>query len=363
MSELLPLLSNSSLTTFRRCPREYYARYVLMRKPRRKAKALRDGSFMHVGLNAWWREPGDAASKLAAALLAIGVRAATNREDADQFDLAKAEALLTGYTVRWGDAPYETIAVEKMFRLPHVQTCGTCEGNGTFDGDACEVCDGDGDELSGYDLGGAIDAIVYQKSGPYRTTIHNVEHKTTSSDISPGSDYWRHVVALDSQVSTYEAASKSLGYDVRDTIYDVIRKPEIEPLKATPEDKKKYTKPTKSEPIPRLYSAQRETDETPEEYGARLRDDITKRPDWYFQRMTIVRLDRDHVEHARDVWQTAQMIRFAETNDAWPRSPNACERYHRLCEYHDVCSGLTTIEDNTQFTTKAKQHEELEIEQ
>ena len=39
MRKLL-VLSNSSLTTFRRCLREYYFRYVLNRKGRRKAKAL-----------------------------------------------------------------------------------------------------------------------------------------------------------------------------------------------------------------------------------------------------------------------------------------------------------------------------------
>lgn len=326
----LPLLTNSSITTFRRCPREYYFRYVLNRKARRKAAALKFGSLFHVGLNAWFRANGDAWNRLVNAVDAVRVSA--EKEDTDAFDLVKAECLLAGYSARWGDEPYETIAVEKGFRLP-------------IDLDVYSL---------GFDLGGSIDAIV--RNGSH---LHNVEHKTTSADISAGSDYWRHVVTLDSQVSTYDAASRAMGYDVRDTIYDVVRKPELVPLKATPEESKKYTKPTKAEPIPRLYASQRETDETPDEYRARLTEDIIARPEWYYARMTIVRLENDNEEHARDVVQTAQMIRFAEDHKAWPRSPSACERYRRWCDFHPVCSGETSIDDGTRYESKTKQHEEL----
>ena len=335
----LPLLSNSSLTTFRRCPREYQFRYVMMRKPRRKSDALRFGSLFHVGLNAWWLT-SDVPPSARLYVAVEAVRRASEKDDTDPFDLVKAECLLVGYTARWGDERYTTIAVEKQFRLP-IENVGPTNVMA--------------------DLGGAIDAIAQDEAAHCETlATHLVEHKTTSSDISAGSDYWRHVVALDPQVSTYMSAAKALGYDPRDTIYDVVRKPTLLPLKATPEDARRYTKPTKAEPIPRLYSNQREYDETPEEYRERLMADIASRPDWYFQRKTIVRLERDHAEHARDVMHTAEMIRFAEERDAWPRSPNACERYGRLCEYHPVCSGETNIEDDTRYATKTKQHEELD---
>ncbi len=330
----LPLLSNSSLTAFRRCPREYYFRYVLLRKPRKVAETLRFGSFFHVGLNAWWTWTGDPGIKLGAALDAVRLRAANNPGDSDPFELAKAEVLLEGYTARWWNEGYEAIAVEQMFRYPLTAQNG-----------------------AEFDIGGAIDAIATK----YGTTKYIIEHKTTSSDISPGSDYWRHVVALDPQVSTYLAAAKSLGHDVKSCIYDAVRKPTIVPMKATPDEQKKYTKPTKSEPIPRLYAAMRENDETVDEYRERLRADIIARPGWYFQRMQIVRLEADNAAHARDVWDTAQMIRFAEDRGAWPRSPNACERFGRRCEYASVCEGQTTIEDDARYMTKTRQHEELEI--
>lgn len=332
----IPVLTQSSITTFRRCPREYHFSYRLNRKARRKLAALKFGSLFHVGLNAWWFMVSPE-KRLEAAVMRMRHYAET--EELDAFELVKAECLMAGYTARWGDEPYETIAVEKTFRVPIVTPNES--HNPAYN-----------DHL--YDLVGSIDAIVLASN-----VFHNIEHKTTSADISAGSDYWRRVIALDSQVSTYNAASKALGYDVRDTIYDVTRKPELQPLKATPEESKKYTKPTKAEPIPRLYANQREADETPEEYRERLTVDIIARPDWYFQRQTIVRLEHDDTEHERDVRQTAQMIRFAEDHDAWPRSPNACERFRRLCDFFDVCSGECSIDDGTRYETKTKQHEEV----
>ena len=338
----LPLLTNSSLTAFRRCPREYQFRYGMNRKARRKAAALRFGFLFHQGLNAWWScSDVPHSARLFVAIESMRCAPEEDGEPTDPFDLAKAECLMIGYTARWGDEPYETIAVEQQFRSEIVISSSRAPA---------------------YELGGSIDAIVRKGTGvfshPYEW--HNIEHKTTSADISSGSDYWRRVIALDSQVSTYDAASRAMGYDIRSTIYDVIRKPEIQPLKATPEDAKKYTKPTKKDPIPRLYANQREADETLDEYRTRLTEDIIKRPEWYFQRNEIVRLDHDNEAHALDIVHTAEMIRHATDRNAWPRSPNACERYHRLCEFFPVCSGETTIEDDVRYETKTSQHEELE---
>ncbi len=340
MARHLPvLLTNSSITTFRRCPREYYFTYVLLRKSIRVAFALTFGKMWHAGLEGWWapiianQEPVITRLRVAVEMM----RAFASENGVDEFDLIKVECLMAGYTARWGEEPYETIGVEKRFSVP-IETPTWAIGDGGSDAV----------------LRGSIDAIVQDGS------LHNVESKTTSADISAGSDYWRRVIALDSQVSTYNGAAKAMGYDVRDTIYDVTRKPELVPLKATPEESKKYTKPTKAEPIPRLYANQREVDETPEEYRARLTEDIIARPEWYFARQTIVRLDHDDEEHARDIVQTAQMIRFAEDHDAWPRSPNACERFRRLCDYFPVCSEETSIDDGTMYVTKTAQHEELD---
>lgn len=288
-------------------------------------------------------------SRLLVAIDAIR-REAAEQEDHDLFTLAKAEALLIGYTARWGEMDLETVGVEEQFQIP-IWLGGEVR-------DWQNKIVGRTQERESFGLEGSIDAIVKRFTrGTWQ--FFNVEHKTTSWDISPGSDYWAKLIALDPQVSTYDAASRAMGYDVRGTIYDVIRKPEMVPLKATPEESKKYTKPTKAEPIPRLYANQRETDETVEEYRERMIADIIARPNWYFARNTIVRLDHDNGEHARDVQETARMIQFATDRDAWPRSPNACERFRRLCEFHPICAGETSADDMVRYARKSEAHEEL----
>lgn len=348
MAKALTLLSNSSLNTFRRCPREYYFRYVLLRKTRAKSAALRFGTLFHVALNAWWRCNGTALDKLIAAVRAIDAHVARPDDESDPFEIVKAKCLIVGYTARWGEEGYRTIEVEKRFRLPILDGGGL-----VYNSSSSTPIGKTAPRPTAFEIGGAIDAIA-ERGG----RVRNVEHKTTSSDISVGSDYWRHVVIMDPQVSGYMHAASVLGYAPHDTLYDVIRKPTLVPLLATPDPK--WTIPTKKEPIPRLYKGHRLNDESPEEYEERLSADIADRPGWYFARAPIVRLENDDAAHAEDVRDTAAMIEFATESGRWSRSPNACERFGRLCEYHDVCSGITTINDESRFQTKKFQHEELE---
>ena len=52
----LPLLTNSSARTFRRCPEEYRLKYEEGLTPvGERAKALRIGTLVHAGLEAWWK--------------------------------------------------------------------------------------------------------------------------------------------------------------------------------------------------------------------------------------------------------------------------------------------------------------------
>lgn len=333
----LLVLSNSGIAAFNRCPREYSFRYVLRRQAKRKSDALQFGSLFHLGLNAWWLCKGEPAQKLTDAVCAI--RDADNA-GANELDCIKAEALLLGYTARWGNERYETIAVEKKFDL-EMGRREVRDVRGIVVGQTAEGT---------FRLRGAID-VVASRDG----VVCNVEHKTTGQDISGGADYWRHVVTMDPQVSTYMHAGKFLGLNPRDTLYDVIRKPTIEPLEATPEETRKYTKPTKTEPTPRLYAGQREEPESLEAYSDRLCDDIAKRPDYYFARMTIVRLERDHEEHMRDVSDTAEAILFHAEREAWPRNPASCFSFRRPCDFLSVCEGSARIDDDSRYENKPEQ--------
>lgn len=324
----LALVSNSEIATFRRCVREWFYTYILLRRPQKTADALRFGTLWHVGQETWWKPgPYTAEERFATAIEQMREKAT---EDTDAFELVKAEELLLGYTKSWGDAGYEAIGVEVPFTMPLVNP-DTGATSRTFE------------------LGGKIDVIVRKGDA-----LHGMEHKTTSEDITPGSDYWRRVSATDPQVSTYTAGARALGYEVEDFIYDVVRKVALRPKKATPVENRKYTAKGF------LHATQRENDETAEEFRERVRADIAESPDKYFARGPIVRLEHDEAEHAGDVWMTTAMMREAKNAKRFPRSPNACERFHRMCSFFDVCSGIASIDDDTRFRTASIPHEELQ---
>lgn len=328
----LRVLTNSELREFRACPRRHHFRYVKRRRPIKRGEALSFGSLWHVGLEHWWLTDGSPADRLEAALAAMQASAG-EEDEIDAYALVTAEELMYGYTARWGDATYRTVAVEQSFEVPLINPA-TGKPSRTFQ------------------IGGKVDAIVADDLGK----LHVLEHKTTTSDIETGSIYWTKVRALDTQVSTYIAGARAAGYAVEDCVYDVVRKPGIRPLKATPPESRKYTK------AGALYANQREQDETPEEYRLRIRADIIERPERYFARGEIVRLEHDEREHAYDTWQIARMMRDAELAGMSPRNPDACGQWGG-CPYLGVCSGEASIDNDALFRTSEVRHEELEAAQ
>lgn len=328
----LPIVTNSSAQDYRTCARMYQLKHELLIRPIKTADTLRFGSMFHIGLEWWWIVAWWIGApqwlRLRAALR--GMRAV----NADPFDLVRAEELMRGYHFRWIDEDVRPIAIEAEFVAPLVNPQSGAESRTWL-------------------LSGKIDAIA--RAGD-RTV--NVEHKTTSEDISLGSFYWKRL-RIDAQVSTYFVGAKTLGVDTRECLYDVIRKPDMRPYQATPAEARRYTKPTKNDPVPRLYANQREADETPEEFRKRLRVHIAENPERYYARQTVVRLDRDAEDAAYDLWSTAKAIRDSQLADRWPRNPGACIRYGRECEYFKLCSGEASIDDVSLYRRAERQHEEL----
>lgn len=150
-----------------------------------------------------------------------------------------------------------------------------------------------------------------------------LEHKTTSEDCGLGSVYWQKL-QLDAQVSTYLVGARSLGHEPDGVLYDVLRKPALRPYEA---------------------GKTRKVAETPEEYRDRCMAAIVEKPDAYYQRGIIVRLEQEEIDAAFDVWQTAEAIRMSRNAQRWPRNVDSCEQYHRLCDYWAVCSGQTMVDD------------------
>jgi hypothetical protein len=215
-----------------------------------------------------------------------------------------------------------------------------------------------------------------------------VEHKTAGSDIEPGSRYWTRLT-LDTQISNYVEGVRALGYgEPAGVLYDVIRKLSLSRHLATPPEERKFTaeksracpecKKQSAPPpphtdgegracaegrvvteAPRLYAGQRTDDETIEAFRARCLAEVGNNPDKYFQRSVIVRLEEDERDAAFDTWQIGKQIAESQRLNRWPRNPDACELYGRLCEYHPVCTRIARIDDETLYRT-TDVHQELD---
>lgn len=107
LSDDLTMLTQSSMRSYRSCPRKFYYRYVMRRRPLRRPDTLATGTSIHEALDVFRRTSGD----LGAAKRALVTE--------DMFVRAKEEAMLVGYAARWG-RPTGVIAVEKQFRIPLV---------------------------------------------------------------------------------------------------------------------------------------------------------------------------------------------------------------------------------------------------
>lgn len=329
---LADVLTNSRIKVARACLREHHYRYTLGIRPAQDADELRFGSLMHLALEQWFLATqqgvlGD--ERLNRALAALEV-------EKDPFDRARAEVLMIGYDARWADEPLEILAVERVFTGPMVNP---------------ET----GASSRTWRRGGRLDVVWRDlRDGLRRVT----DHKTSGEDIRQGSEFWRRT-RMDSQISTYFEGARQLGYDVVGWVHDVIAKPGLRPLKATPVEDRKYTKPTAKEPVSRLYANQRETDETPAEFRMRLAEAVQAEPEAFYQRAEIVRLENELKEAMLDDWQFGQYLRDSVRTGIAPRNPDACRRFGRTCSFFDVCSGTASIDDPFRFKRVDVVHPEL----
>lgn len=164
-----------------------------------------------------------------------------------------------------------------------------------------------------------------------------MEHKTSSEDIGLGSLYWRKLT-LDAQISNYIVGARALGFEPEGVLYDVLRKPALRPLEA---------------------NSKRAQEESPLAYRDRMLAAIAEKPDHYFQRGVVVRLEEEERDAAFDVWQVADQIRLSRNANRWPRNVDSCSQYNRLCDYWSVCAGEGSITDGALFEA-TETHPELD---
>lgn len=263
-------------------------------------------------------------------------------DERGQLIAAKCRGLMHGYDARWRDAGWQTVSVEEEFQLPVVnpQT-----------GRASRL----------WKQAGKFDGII-----TYGGQNYLLEHKTTSEDVSdPDAPYWRRL-AIDSQVSTYVLANWQAGRALHGTVYDVIRKPNIAPRKLSKADRANIVANGlyyggKVPDYIRTEIAAGDDRECTTLYALRLASDTKERPEWYFQRQTIPRLDHEVMEWVRELWDVSQEISNANRLDRHYRNSDSCMQYNSPCQFLGICSGHDNP-DSGNWVQRANVHPELNVD-
>ena len=313
-------LTQSRLRSYRECQRLHHLRYEEGFAPVVESESLRFGTLLHIGLEVWWKD-GD-------------WRGAIEENEADPFDRIRAFEIMDGYDARWNGERdrFQILAIEEQFTAPLLNP---------------ET----GMPSRTWVLAGKCDGLIKQDGDNIV-----LEHKTTSDAIDSDADNYWQKLSMDHQLSLYVIGAESLGFQVSKCLYDVIRKPSIRPLKATPVEARKFTKDG------RLYANQRETDETPEEFRERLRDEIQDNLEKYFQRRLVPRMESQIQDFLFDAWQTARQIREGEIAGHAPRNPEACHRFGR-CPFWDVCANGLDPSTSQDFIRRENVHPELNFKE
>ena len=371
------ILSASSISAFKSCPVRFKNAYVHGIRPIEDKESQRVGTNWHTILEVASLVPGSECSCMSPTPgpatecptcegtgkvpddIMDAVTRVLNKAYADvEFNDPEAKGVervtllhsLIGYRWHYDEQLEPVIAREQYFDLPllNPQT---------------------GHPVPDVFIKGRIDKLIEITNG-----IAVKEHKSTSKSIDPDSTYWGHL-NLDVQTTMYIYAARrmQLNYmQVDDAVpllintvkYDVYHKPTIRPKKLTQGDSKKFVKdgmycgqkfeveergenimPGEQDILINGTSAVIERGakegtftihETPDMYGARLLEDITKRPEFYFRCVELTRTDAELKAFEQELYNLSRDIRFKIRSDCWWGDENQCEATFR-CDYIQQC--------------------------
>ena len=374
-------LSASSINAFKSCPIRFRNAYVLGIRPTEDTDALRIGTSWHELLEVASLEPGspcpdpmcadDYPENMPDCPICAGtghvpddvmdavIRLLDKRyadvtmldKQAREIERIKLLYALIGYRWYHNNTISPAIAREEYFNLPLLNP-------------------DTGHPVPNVFITGKIDKLVTLDSG--RLAVK--EHKTTGSSLDSDSSYWAHL-NMDTQTSIYIYAARRLqlegklekyGIKATDPLiseieYDVHHKPQISPKMLTQGDSKKFVEDGiycgEEFGIQHDYNgdigtigvngAQVDIEpgkkegtfairETPEMYGARLLQDITERPKFYFECRSLVRTDPEMGAFEYELYDIAKDMMSKIRADRWWHNEQQCEATFK-CDYCDSC--------------------------
>ena len=390
-------LSASSIAAFKACPTRWYNAYVLGIRRVEDTEAQRVGTNWHKILEIASLKPGSICKCVSQAgptsiqynpdcPLCAGtgflpddimdavireldrayknIPASVSVEDAEIERITLLYSLI-GYRWLYSDQePEQTICRELEFELPLMNPT------------SCRA-------LPNVKLKGKIDKILRLSNGDLAIK----EHKSTSKGIDQDSPYWGHL-NLDTQTTMYLYAARwmqvndprvpysGVGRDfkpVATILYDVWHKPGISPKKLSQSDSKKFVEDGEycgqkfevhqlaivSTPGPSFAIGETNITvepgakggtfaikETPEMFGARLLQDITQRPEFYFACKQLVRTDKEMKQFEWELLHIYRAMQGIKKAGCPYHNEQQCEAKFR-CDYMPFCyNGIVLGKDN-----------------
>ena len=307
-----------------------YYNYVLRLRPIEETESLRMGTHWHKLLELWDMDK-------VAEYLNKAYEECPLSKTIDEWETERVILLYSfiGYKWHWGEEQEKLAKSEVKFEMPLLSPKT-------------------GKKLQAI-LVGKIDKII-EKTGGYLIR----EQKSTTKSVDTDSTYWNRL-SLDTQTTLYPYALKQMGYDNVAVEYDVWHKPQIKPKKLSQSDSKRFVETGeycgekfKLGPLrevngvtPDITPGAKEGTfsirETPKMFGARLLQDITQRPEFYFARKEIPRTDADYERFHRQLFNIYHTIRLMKNNNGWFGNESQCEAtFH--CPYIPVCYNNVVVD-------------------
>jgi len=318
------IITYSRQDCFKTCrKRQWYAYEIGMRKVL-DAKALRMGHAYHAGLEALGLT-GETIRAVEA--VQNEYQYCPDQIDSNEWRMEEETLvrLLCGYIWRWQDDRLTHLAPEASFRIPLTNPAT---------GAASKL----------FDFAGKIDGIVQMEDG--RTAV--LEHKLLGESLDSDSAIWKRL-QFDHQLSFYILAARELGHDVSTALYDVTRKPTIKPKEIPCLDRegrrvvldRNGIRQFKINGTPYVTGnaekgwVLQQAMMTVDEWGEHLNKDIAERPDYYYARVEVPRLDQELEECRAEAWDIQQTLREAQRAGRWYRTcnRNTCP----YCPYEGPC--------------------------
>lgn len=336
------LLTASRIATYLACQRRHYYRYEIGLTDENPSDALRFGTAWHKAME----------------LRATGMSYDDTMEaiapDLNGLPFVQLAAMLAGYWREY-ENDYTVLLNEEEFTH-------SIEG------------------IRAFRAAGKLDKIVELPNGRHAL----MEHKTTAQSIAPDSDYW---LQMRNSVQNYQYAGAAIraGWQLSSIIYDVVRKPTINPRESVPVLDEEGRRVIVDANGDRLLKANGEPyatmpksggtaltqAETLEDYAQRLVQDTMDRPEFYYARREVpiliddvLAFEQQRQEAAKEILYKRQRARkFPERPGEFAWLKNVSQMNCQSCQFSGICLNNISVdpENPPAGFVVGERHPELEI--